>query len=82
MKTIVVSPRKKSIQELLEQASNENLLLLMSDGREFIVAELDNSDREVELTRQNEALMRLLDERGKEPGTVSLSEARAQLLAD
>lgn len=81
MKTVLVSPRKKTIRDLLEQASSENLILLTDDGREFIVAQLDNFDREIDLTRQNEALMRLLDERGKEQGTVSLAEARERLLA-
>jgi hypothetical protein len=57
----------------------ENLVLRTEDGREFLLAELDHFDREVELTRQNEELMRLLDERGREKATLSSAEARAQL---
>lgn len=82
MKTIQVSPRKKTVQALVEQASRENVILLTEDGREFILAELDSFDREIELTRQNESLMQLLDQRGQERGTLSLAEARARLSAD
>jgi hypothetical protein len=52
------------------------------DGREFLLAEVDDSDREIELTRQNEELMRLLDRRGQEKATISLAEAKARLGVD
>jgi hypothetical protein len=58
---------------------NDNLILKTEDGREFLLAEIDNFDREVELTRQNKELMSLLDRRGREKATVSLAEARARL---
>jgi len=82
MKTILISPRKRTIQDLLKQASSENLVLLTDDGREYILAELDSFDQEIVLTRNNEALMRLLDERGRERGEISLAKAREWLLAD
>ena len=55
---------------------------MTGDGREFILAEVDSFDREIELTRQNQALMQWLDARGREHGTVSLAEARVRLLAN
>ncbi len=79
MKTIVVAAHEQALHHLLEQASQENLILQTADGREFILAEIDDFDREAELTRQNEELMRLLDARGRERGAVSLAEARARL---
>jgi len=82
MKTILVSARKKTLRDLLEQASSENLVLMTGDGREFILAEVDSFDHEIELTRQNQALMQWLDARGREHGTVSLAEARSRLLTD
>lgn len=78
MKTITVSARARTLISLLKQARDENLILKTEDGREFLLAEIDNFDREIELTRQNEELMRLLDERGREKATVSLREARAR----
>jgi len=79
MKTIKVSPQEKTLQALLKRASQENLILRAPDGREFIVAELDDFDREIELQRQNKEFMRFLDERGKEKATISAEEARRRL---
>lgn len=79
MKTITVSPRARTLNALLSQALDENLILKTEDGREFLLAEIDSFDREIELTRQNKDLMKLLDQRGRERATVSLQEARARL---
>jgi hypothetical protein len=79
MKTITVSARARTLLSLLKQAGEENLILKTEEGREFLLAEIDNFDREIELTCQNEELMRLLDERGREKATVSIQEARARL---
>jgi len=65
-----------------KQAQEENLILRTADGREFVLAEIDDFSREIELTRQNEQLMSLLDSREQEKGTVSLAEARARLISD
>jgi hypothetical protein len=62
----------------LTQALDDNLMLKTEDGREFLLAEIDSFDREIELTRQNEELMRLLDQRGREEATVPLREAKAR----
>jgi len=79
MKTIKVSNQQKALQALLKKASGENLVLRAPDGREFILAELDDFDREIELTRQNKEFMRLLDERGREKATIPAAEARRRL---
>jgi len=79
MKTIKVSSQEKALQALLKKASQENLVLRAPDGREFILAELDDFDREIELTRQNKEFMRLLDERGREKATIPAAEARRKL---
>ena len=82
MKTVVVTTESTSLRNLLEEASRENLILQAADGREYVLAEIDSFDREIELTRQNEALMQMLDQRGKERCAISLAEARARLLAN
>lgn len=79
MKTVTISPNARRIRELLAQASQDNLILRAPDGREFILAEIDDFNREVELTRQNKALMKLLEARSKPKKRVPLAEAR-QLL--
>ncbi|MFZ2360181.1 MAG: hypothetical protein WA040_12635 [Anaerolineae bacterium] len=82
MKTVMLTSESTALRNLLEQASRENLILQAADGREFVLAEIDSFDREIELTRHNDTLMQLLDQRGKERGAVSLAEARERLLAN
>jgi len=50
MKTVTVPKNKKSINTLLDQARRQNLVLRAADGTEFILAEIDDFDREIELT--------------------------------
>jgi hypothetical protein len=78
MRTITISPRARTLNALLKRALQENLILRTAEGHEFVLAEIDDFDREIELTRQNEELMRLLDHRGQEKATVSLAEARVR----
>jgi hypothetical protein len=79
MKTITVSKRAKVINELLDRARRQNLTIRSSDGHEFILAEVDDFDREIALTRRNKRLMKLLDRRARRKGTVPLVEAKARL---
>jgi len=69
----------RSLKEILELASEENIILRTQDGREFVLAEIDDFDREVELTRQNEEFMQFLDERSRERKTFTLDQVRQQL---
>lgn len=79
MRSITISSGDKELNALLKQALRENLILKTADGHEFILAEIDDFNREVELTRRNEQLMRLLDARGREKGMISLAEARSRV---
>ncbi len=79
MKTITVSKHARSIVDLLQQAHTENLILKSPDGVEFILAEIDDFDREIALTRQNTALMELLDLRARQRHTIPLEEVKRQL---
>lgn len=79
MKTIPVSKRSRGINVLLKRARRENVILRSADGGEFLLAELDDFDREIELARGNKALMRLLDTRARQSRFLSLGAARAQL---
>jgi len=74
MKTIELSNNLLSLTEVLNLASEENIILRTQDGREFILAEIDGFDREMELTRQNKELMEFLEERSKETTTFTLDE--------
>lgn len=79
MKTVTVSVRAKTLNALLKRARRGGLILRSPDGHEFILAEIDDFNREIELTRKNERLMKLLDERAKQTKTIGLAEVKAQL---
>ncbi len=76
MKTITISRRSRSVHALLRRARRENVILRSPEGDEFILAELDDFNREIELARQNRALMKFLDVRARQTETVSSEEAR------
>ena len=82
MKTVTVSKRARGINALLKQARRQNLILRSPEGHEFILAELDDFDREIELTRQNKQLSEMLIRRAKQTKTVPLKEAKVQLGLD
>jgi len=79
MKTIPVSKRSRGIKVLLKRARRENVILQAADGGIFLLAEVDDFDREIELARGNKALMRLLDARSRQSQALSLGAVKAQL---
>ncbi|NJM41104.1 MAG: hypothetical protein HC853_10150 [Anaerolineae bacterium] len=79
MRTIEISAKAKTVNALLRQAQRTNLILRTADGFEFILAEIDDFNREIELTRKNKKLMTFLARRAKETKTVSAAEARIRL---
>jgi hypothetical protein len=66
---------------VLELAGDENVVVRTSDGRQFVLAEIDDFTDEVARTSQNVDLMRLLDKRSKETECIPLAQVREQLKA-
>ena len=79
MKTVNISTKAKTVTSLLKNAKKGGLILRSPEGHEFILAEIDDFNREIELTRQNKALMKLLDERGQQKETFKAREVKEQL---
>ena len=79
MKTIEVTRRSRHLSQLLAKAQRENLILRSPTGAEFILAELNDFDREIELQRENPRLMAFLDRRGRQPATKSAADVRRRL---
>jgi len=79
MKTITISRRARSVHTLLRRARRENVILRSPEGEEFILAELDDFNREIELARQNRALVKFLEARARQTETVSFREAKTLL---
>ena len=79
MKTLTISRRARSLHALLRRAQRENVILRSPEGEEFILAQVDDFNREIELARQNRAFMKFLDSRARQTETVSSDEVRRLL---
>ena len=79
MRTVTVSTRSKNITALLKRARKENIVLRTTDGAEFILAEVHDFSREIELARQNKELMKFLEARARQTKTVPLAKVKAEL---
>jgi len=79
MKTIELSDNMPNLKEMLKLASEENIILKTPNGREFVLAEVDDFDREIELIRQNRELMNFLEERSKETKVFTINQVKQQL---
>jgi hypothetical protein len=82
MKTIDLTTQSPSVRELLDLASGGNLILRTSDGKEFVLAEVDDFEREIALVRQQPELMELLDRRSNPRSTLTLDQVRPELGLD
>ena len=79
MKIVELTAIAPALAELLDLAGEEPLILKTAEGREFVLAEVDDFDTEIALVRQNEELMALLAERSREKKTYTLQQVREQL---
>lgn len=79
MKTIELSVQIPSLAEIIELAEEDTIIIRTTDGKEFVLAEIDDFAREVSLVRQNKELMELLDARSKETKTYTLSQVRNKI---
>jgi hypothetical protein len=82
MKTILVPADQIEINELLNQAREDGLLLRTADGSEFMLSMVDDFDLEIARTRRNERLMACLEERARQPATIPLEEVKRILDLD
>jgi mRNA-degrading endonuclease RelE of RelBE toxin-antitoxin system len=79
LKLVELTTIAPALAELLDLAGEDTLILKTSEGREFVLAEVDDFDTEIAMVRQNEELMALLAERSREKKTYTLQQVREQL---
>lgn len=79
MQTIDLSDGGLELQDLLRLASENNLILRTVDGQEFVLAEIDDFEKEIELVRGQEELTAFLAERSSSERTFTIDEAREML---
>jgi hypothetical protein len=77
MKIIDVPKDAAEINALLDQARGEDLVLRTADGAQFMLTE--DFEDEIRRTRKNKRLMALLEERGREAGTIPLEQIEREL---
>jgi hypothetical protein len=63
----------------IDLARREPLLLVTSDGQEFLLAEADDFDKEVETLRQSEAFQRFLEQRSRSTRRFSLEDVEEEI---
>jgi PHD/YefM family antitoxin component YafN of YafNO toxin-antitoxin module len=79
MKTVSLRDEKLDLEALIKMASKEPVLLLTADGKEFVLAEADDFDREVEILRGSQAFQQFLDERSRSTRRIPLEEIEAEI---
>jgi len=79
MKAIDVSPSAPTLREVLDLAGEDNVILRTPDGRQFLLAEIDDFAYEIAKQVKNGALMQLLAERSKDTTRIPLSQVREGL---
>ncbi|CAN5660922.1 hypothetical protein BH23PLA1_BH23PLA1_44490 [soil metagenome] len=79
MKKIDLSPTPPGIAQFLDQAREEDLLVRLDDGSEFLLVAVDDFEREIARTGNNSKLMVLLADRARQAETVSLNELKQRL---
>jgi hypothetical protein len=79
MKTVKITGDSAEIRALLDQARDEDVIVRMDDGSEFLLSAIDDFDHEIAQTRRNEKLMTLLDERARQTQTIPLEDVKREL---
>ncbi len=79
LKTIDLGKTKCELEELIAIASREPVLLLTADGKEFVLSEADDFDKEVESLRANATFQRFLEERSRHGGSIPIETIEKEL---
>jgi hypothetical protein len=67
------------IRSVFEQAIDEDVIIKLADGRQFILSAIDDFDIEIAQTRRNQKLMNFLEQRARQTQTVPLDQVKRQL---
>ena len=79
MKIIEITNGHPDLMELLRFAREEPVLLLTTDGGEFLLAEANDFESEVALLRASPAFQQFLDERSRSQPRFSIDEIEGEI---
>jgi len=79
VKTIDFAQAPLEMARLFDQARDEDLIVRLEDGSEFLLVAIHEFDEEIARTRNNPRLMALLESRARQAVTVPLDEVKRRL---
>jgi hypothetical protein len=79
MRTIELDKEPLDLAAVIKLASQEPVLLVTPEGKEFCLAEADDFEREVEILRGSQAFQRFLEERSASTRRIPLEEIEAEI---
>jgi hypothetical protein len=79
MRTIELDKEPLDLETAIKLASQEPVLLVTPEGKEFCLAEADDFEREVETLRGSQAFQRFLEERAASTKRIPLEEIEAEI---
>jgi hypothetical protein len=79
MRTIDLTDERLDLDAIIAIATDEPVILLTSDGREFFVSEADDFETEVNTLRASAAFQKLLDERSQDKRRIPLEEIESDI---
>jgi hypothetical protein len=79
MKVVELTQSPLSLDELLEMACQEPIILRLTDHKDFVLSAVDDFELEVELLRNNQEFMAYLDELSTQKATIPLEEVEKML---
>ncbi len=79
MKTLDLTQKHVTLNELLELAAVGSVRIVTADGRAFVLEEADEFEKEVELLGKSKKFRRFLNQRSREAATTALEDYRRSL---
>ena len=79
MKVIELKQTQPTLDEVIDLAEEELVVLRKSDGSVFALSSVDDFDVEVELLKSNPEFMAFLSQLSQEEATISLQDLRKEL---
>ena len=79
MRTVNLAEEPLDLAAVLHLASKEPVLLLTPDGKEFVLTEADDFEREVESLQRGSTFQQFLEERSKDQRRIPLEEVEREI---
>jgi hypothetical protein len=79
MKTINLPQASDDVARLFDEARQDDVVVKLADGSEFMVIAIDEFDQEIAKSRNNPRLMALLEARASQTATIPLAEVKRRL---